>query len=53
MKKRDRKYRTYKIHGESDSGRRLLLIFFVKEKSTARSTYGSAALVKVVTGWEE
>lgn len=51
-KKLGRKYMTYKLNGKTDSGRQLLLIFFVKEKSKVRLSQGSVAQVRVITGWE-
>jgi len=51
-KKSGRKYQTYKLVGKTDSGKQLLLIFFVKEKTKARSSLGSVALIRVITGWE-
>ena len=51
-KKSGRKYRTYKLEGRTDVGKSLLLIFFVKEKSTVRSSQGLVAQVRVITGWE-
>ncbi len=51
-KKPGRRYMTYKLNGKADSGRSLLLIFFVKEKSKVRSPQGSVAQVRVITGWE-
>ena len=51
-KKHGRRYMTYKLNGKTDSGRQLLLIFFVKEKSKVRSSQGSVAQVRVITGWE-
>ena len=51
-KKPGRKYQTFKLVGKTDSGRKLLLIFFVKEKTKVRSSLGSVALVRIITGWE-
>ena len=51
-KKSGRRYQTYKLYGKTDSGKKLLLIFFVKEKTTVRSSAGVVAKVRVITGWE-
>lgn len=51
-KKHGRRYETFKLEGRTDAGRGLLIIFFVKEKATVRSTRGSTALIRVITGWE-
>ncbi|OGP04501.1 MAG: hypothetical protein A2Z91_00860 [Deltaproteobacteria bacterium GWA2_38_16] len=51
-RKPKRKYETYKLIGKTNAGKKLLLIFFVKEKSTVRSSQGAVALIRVITGWE-
>jgi len=51
-KKPQRRYETFKLEGHTDAGRGLLIIFFVKEKTAVRSTRGSTALIRVITGWE-
>ena len=51
-KKLRREYRSYKLIGRSDSGRTLLLILFVKEKTKVRSQFGVTALLRIITGWE-
>lgn len=51
-KKPGRRYETYKLIGETASGKKLLLIFFVREKSRVRSSQGAVALIRVITGWE-
>lgn len=51
-KKPGRKYETYKLIGKTNSGKKLLLIFLVKEKSRVQSSQGAVALVRVITGWE-
>jgi len=51
-KKPGRRYQPHKLVGKTDSGRKLLLIFFVKEKTKVRSSLGSVALVRIITGWE-
>jgi uncharacterized DUF497 family protein len=51
-KKSSRAYETYKLEGTADSGRPLLLIFYVKEKTSKRSKFGATALIRVITGWE-
>ena len=51
-KKPGRRYLTYKLNGKTDSGKKLLLIFFVKEKTKVRSEFSTGALVRIITGWE-
>lgn len=51
-RKPGRDYDTFKLEGKTDSGRSLLLIFFVKEKTSVRAQFGSTALVRVITGWD-
>ena len=51
-KKPGRRYLTYKLNGKTDSGRKLLLIFFVKEKIRVQSSLGAVALIRIITGWE-
>lgn len=51
-KKAGRRYDTFKLSGRTDAGRSLLLIFFVKEKTTVRSPGGPCALIRVITAWE-
>ena|SRR5579883_1577940 len=51
-RKAGRTYETFKLEGVTDAGRSLLLIFFVKEKTTVRSSGGSTALIRVITGWD-
>ena len=45
-KKLGRTYETFKLEGRTDAGRKLLVIFFVKEKA-----HGTA-LIRVITAWE-
>lgn len=45
-KKLGRTYETFKLEGRTDNGRKLLVIFFVKEK------VAGSALVRVITAWE-
>jgi len=47
-----RDYETYKLDGVTDSGRGLVLIFFVKERITASDQPGAVARVRVITGWD-
>ena len=47
-----RRYDTFKLSGRTDAGRSLLVIFFVKEKTTVRSLGGPCALIRVITAWE-
>ncbi len=51
-KKAGRRYDTFKLSGRTDAGRSLLVIFFVKEKTTVRSLGGPCALIRVITAWE-
>ena len=51
-KKLGRAYETFKLEGITNSGRKLLLIFFIKEKTTIRRREGSTALIRIITGWE-
>jgi uncharacterized DUF497 family protein len=50
-KKFGRNYDTFKLEGMTDAGKALLLIFFVKEKTRVRSSFGATALIRVITGW--
>ncbi len=47
-----RNYETFKLEGTTNSGRSLLLIFFMKNKTRARSKWGTVALIRVITGWD-
>ena len=47
-----RNYETFKLEGQTDAGRRLLVIFFVREKSRVRLTFGAVALIRAITAWE-
>lgn len=51
-RKTGRDYETFKLEGSTDAGRDLLLIFFVKRKTTVRSMHGSTAFIRVITGWD-
>lgn len=45
-KKLGRSYETFKLEGRTDNGRKLLVIFFVKEKTSG------TALIRIITSWE-
>lgn len=46
-----RKEETFRLEGRTKNGRSLTLIFFVKEKTSVRSPFGSIALIRIITGW--
>ena len=52
-KRKGRPYLTYKLEGVTDRGRALVVIFFVKQKTTVRSPAGACALIRVITAWEK
>ncbi len=46
-----RDYETYKLIGISDGGKKLLLIFYLKEKVKDNESGKTTALIRVITGW--
>lgn len=51
-RKLGRIYETFKLEGKTDGGRTLIVIFFIKSKTTVRSKMGATALIRVITAWE-
>lgn len=49
-KRKQRQYATYRLLGNTDAGRRLSVIFFVRERRRATGG-GTAAIVRVITAW--
>ena len=49
-KRKQRRYPTYRLVGRTDAGRRLSVIFFVKERRQMNMGR-TAAVVRVITAW--
>ncbi len=51
-RKPGRGYETFKLEGITDRGRKLLLIFYLKDKTSAKRSGRSYGLIRVITSWE-